>query len=334
MRVGPTERRAVPNFFVVGAPKAGTTSLYHYLDQHPEVYVSPIKEPCFFAPEVVELTPRARDIFDADAAALQAYLDGPVREKRTRGFVLEWEQYLKLFKNVRGETAVGEASVSYLSSSRAPGAIRERAPDGRIIMMLRDPVDRLFSHYVATYAAGATDHAFVPWVMEQVAEEATRRMPFGPVRAGRYAEHLQRYYQHFSRQQVCVHLYDDYLKAPGTVLRDVLAFLGVDPDGPVDVRQRHNVTLVPRWPLLDRRPIRTVKRAIRACRPERIAARARAWSRVPRRLGAGAGVRARLMDIYEEDIRALERLIDRDLAAWRDPNQSGVSQPLERPGRL
>ena len=109
-------KRATPNFFLVGAPQAGTTALYFYLDQHPSIFVSPIKEPCFFAPEVADITPRARELYDTDAPDLRRYLDGPMEQKRDHGLVLDWDDYLTLFKSVRDETAIGEASVAYLAS--------------------------------------------------------------------------------------------------------------------------------------------------------------------------------------------------------------------------
>src|SRR5579862_1598768 len=198
---------ATPNFFIVGAPKSGTTSLYHSLDQHPAVFMSPIKEPCFFAPEVVDLTARARQLFDADRAALAAFLDGPQTAKRASGIVLEWEQYLKLFRRVRGETAIGEASVSYLGSIGAPRALAARLPDARIIMVLRDPADRLFSHYAAARAAGATTMDFVPWVDAQRRSEFASP-PAGPLWAGRYSLHLRRYLECFPPERVHVMLYD------------------------------------------------------------------------------------------------------------------------------
>ncbi|MBI3262198.1 MAG: sulfotransferase [Acidobacteria bacterium] len=311
---------AIPTFFVVGAPKAGTTSLYHYLDQHPAVYMSPIKEPCFFAPEVVDFTPCSRALFEADAAALRAYLDGPMDERR-RGIVLEWEQYLKLFKHVRDQTAVGEVSGNYLGSSGAPLAIRSRIPGALLVMMLRDPVDRLFSQYAAARAGGETRGAFLPWVAEQVSAEAARRPPFGPVWTGKYASHLQRYLEYFPRDQVRVYLYDDYARTPGTVLRDLLRFLGVDPDWPVETAHRHNVTRVPRWPMLHQL-VGPVRRAIRPLIPARVAARARGWYLTRPRLRPGTEERARVIEIYQEDIRTLETLIQRDLSAWLDPGRS------------
>ena len=97
------DHRFLPNFFVVGAPKAGTTSLYHYLDQHPAIYMSPIKEPCFFAPEVVDFTPQSRARFDADASALQAYLDLRVMSGRAEeGASAIYKKYIEPSFEVKG----------------------------------------------------------------------------------------------------------------------------------------------------------------------------------------------------------------------------------------
>ena len=142
-------RIVTPTFFLVGAPKAGTTSFAAYLAQHPDVFVSPIKEPCLFAPEVIEIDAAARASHERDREPLRAYLDAAVLAPRDRGIVLEWTDYLKLFKGARAERAIGEASVAYLGSVDAPRRIHERVPDARILMILRDPADRLRSHYAA-----------------------------------------------------------------------------------------------------------------------------------------------------------------------------------------
>jgi hypothetical protein len=312
---------AQPNFFIVGAAKTGTTSLYRYLDQHPDVFMSPIKEPCFFAPEVAGAGPGARAAFQADAAALSAYLDGPMRQKRGTGIVLEWDDYLKLFRHVRRETAIGEASVSYLSSMAAARAIRARIPEARILMMFRDPAQRLFSHYTAARSVGATDRSFVQWVRQEQTAEAGRRPPFGPVWTGRYADHLQRYLDVFPAAQVRTYLYDDYLQAPTRTLADILGFLGVDPGYPIDVTRRYNVTLEPRWPTLHRLTT-PIRQTIRAIAPRSVTERVRGSLRAPVRQALTADERRQAIDLYGGDIRRLATLIRRDLSAWLDPHRS------------
>ena len=109
--------------------------------------MSPIKEPCFFAPEVIDFTPESRQAYESDREALRTYLEGDTAVRRSHGIVVDWNDYLKLFKRVAGETAIGEVSGNYLASAGAADAIRARIPGARIVIMLRDPVDRLYSQY-------------------------------------------------------------------------------------------------------------------------------------------------------------------------------------------
>ena len=108
----------LPNFFIVGAPKAGTTSLYHHLDQHPQIYMSPLKEPCYFSSELrpENYTEELQPWITREIQALQQYLAGPMTEKRFGGLVSEWDDYIKLFRNAAGAHTIGEASVCYLWS--------------------------------------------------------------------------------------------------------------------------------------------------------------------------------------------------------------------------
>jgi len=147
----------VPNFFIAGAPKAGTTSLYHYSSQHPEIYVSLIKEPNYFASEIRldQFSESLRPQAEQDTRDLRAYLEGPLREKRFGGVVTEWHDYLKLFQQAEGRKAIGEASVCYLWSESAAANIRRNIPDARIILVLRNPIEMAISIYLQTVKTGA-----------------------------------------------------------------------------------------------------------------------------------------------------------------------------------
>lgn len=116
-----------PNFFIVGAPRAGTTSLYQYLRQVPGIYMSPVKEPNYF---------------------------GTNRDGKKR------EEYLRLFSGAKGASAVGEASVGYLRAPEAPARIRQRVPGARIVISLRDPVEQVRSHYFEHTRRHITDLSF------------------------------------------------------------------------------------------------------------------------------------------------------------------------------
>ena len=304
--------RATPNFFVVGAPKSGTTSLYHYLGQHPDVYMSPNKEPALVAADLLERKRQLRTV-EADPDELRAYLDGPMTEQRT-GVVSDWEQYLKLFKNVRHETAVGEVSGNYLASSSAPAAIRDRIPHARIVMMLRDPVDRLFSQYSEALGAQQARGSFLTWVEEQRTLEAAWQPKLGPVWTGYYARHLQRYRDHFPLHQVRVFLYDEYQQSTLSVVRALFEFLKVDGTFDVDLSRRHRETYHPRTV-----PIHRVAMPLRKLLPRVLPYalvkrwRALAYRRPPK---ITPTERRNVLTIYREDVLELQHMLKRDLSAW------------------
>ena len=242
----------LPNFFIAGAPKSGTTSLYHYLDQHPEIYVSPVKEPHYFSSEIRldrlsdALQPGAAE----DAGALKEYLDGPMLEKRFGGPVAEWPDYLKLFQRVNGQKAIGEASVCYLWSETAARNIRAAIPNARIILVLRNPVDMVFSMYLHTLRSGAgADPAAVSTRVQCTFREAIEmglRQRGGKIDIfhpfldlGLYHAQVQRMLETFSRTQVRVYWYEDYQRLPLQMLAEIFEFLGVDPSFRPDMSKRY-----------------------------------------------------------------------------------------------
>src|SRR4029078_4504320 len=111
----------LPNFFLVGTGKSGTTSLYHYLRQHPQIYLSPIKEPCYFASEIrlENLAPSYRRHIKRMSRRLPEVLGHPNSTKPHGWLVSEWNDYLRLFQDVKDHRAVGEASAAYLWSTTA-----------------------------------------------------------------------------------------------------------------------------------------------------------------------------------------------------------------------
>ena len=126
-----------PTFLIIGAGRSGTTSLYHYLGQHPDIFMSPVKEPGFFAYE------------DETRPLIGAY-----GEAELPGYSTRREDYEALFADVSVETAAGEASVDYLYLPRAARRIRRHVPQARLIAILRQPADRSHSQFWARVASG------------------------------------------------------------------------------------------------------------------------------------------------------------------------------------
>jgi hypothetical protein len=308
-----------PNFFIVGAPKAGTTSLYYYLDQHPEIYMSPLKEPSYFSFEVrsENFEPALQKQARRDEELTSRYLAGPMERKRFSGIVRDWSDYLHLFSAANGQKAIGEASVCYLWSETAANAIASRLPHSRIIIVLRDPSDRAFSQYLHNVSDGLVNHPFRQHINTSIRRREKTFGVFYPVlEVGLYADQIQRYLDAFPREQIGVWLYED-TKSP-TFLPEVLRFLNVEPAFVLDTSTRHLEPQLPRATgisqALRRRGIWT---RLKHLTPTKLKPLVRNLAyRKTGSVSLSPQDRAFLVDYYTEDIHKLAGLINRDLGSW------------------
>jgi len=311
----------LPNFFLVGAPKAGTTSLYHYLDQHPDVYMSPVKEPNYFATEIRSrnIGPQWQHWARQENDSLQDYLKGPMREKRFGGLISDLPDYLKLFRNVNGEKAIGEASVCYLWSNTAARNIASAVPDAKILMMLRNPVDRAFSQYKQAVAGGLVGRSFREQIQVSLHNRSHQFEVLNPfLEYGLYYEQVKRYIELFPAQQILVCLYDEYEQAPEKLLADIFRFLKVDPLFFPDITQRHLQTHVLRfvWLTYHLRKCGLWSR-FRRSTPAALLPVIRRWvSQTGQTLKINSADRDYLNDYYREDVARLSTLLRRDLQSW------------------
>jgi hypothetical protein len=310
-----------PNFFIVGTLKAGTTSLHRYLDQHPDIYMSPMKEPCYFwlemRPENWAPSQRARGY--RSLAETQKYLRGPMDKQCSGGIVCEWDDYLKLFAAATTQRAVGEATVGYMVSKGAAAAIAARFPRAKLIMVLRSPAERAFSQYLHCRTVGATSAPFRDHVracLRHGGEGIGIHQPF--LEVGFYAAQVERYLDHFPRKQIGIWIYEETRKDPREFLRQVFRFLEVDDSFSPDMTTRHNEPRVPRLaatgkPLRWARMTEFSRRILPA--PIRIALRDAVY-RQPGSVAMDPADRALMLDFYRSDIHKLEGILGRDLGLW------------------
>jgi hypothetical protein len=234
---------ALPDFFVAGAPKAGTTALHAALAQHPALYMSAIKEPKFF---LTDGPPPARG--------------GPGDVKSYREHVWRRKDYEALFDPAPAGLLRGESTPFYLHNRDAQRRIKTLIPDAKLIVILRDPVERAHSNWAHLWSAGLDP---VADVIQACAEE-DRRIAAGWAEfwhytaLGRYGEQLEHLYQVFPREQVFVFRYRALLERPAESLDQICGFLGV-PRGVVTEVPRENVTAHPEPTLRHR----AVSRALR-----------------------------------------------------------------------
>jgi Sulfotransferase family len=312
---------AGPNFFIAGAPKAGTTSLYHNLRQHPQIFMSPVKEPSFFASEtrVENYVPEVQAMMRAHMERVQlAIRQGQVANNETRGIVAEWSDYIQLFEGVTSEKAAGEASVSYLWSKTAPQAIATRIPQAKIILILRHPAERAFSQYLHYVSDGHITHSFSKHI-EACLHSNEVLGPFYPfLQFGLYAEQVERYFSLFPQEQIRIWLYEDTLKDPQSFLREVFEFLEVDSQFAPNTTKRYQLKPIPRAMgiMQAMRRTRAWKTMQEHC-PAALRPLLKRAVYVPRgTVRMTPEERRFLVDYYRADVGRLQQMLGQDLAAW------------------
>lgn len=299
----------LPNFLVLGACKAGTSSLYYYLKQHPQIYLSPQNELNYHAF-------KGRDV----------YFRGPRDlEFLHQVLTLTDEDYASQFEGVNGELSVGEVSPHTLYSAQAPSLIRQEIPDAKLIAILRQPVERAFSAFCHMLR---DEREETPDFEEALRREERRiRDYWEPLwhyaSMGFYARQLRPYFDSFSRDQIRVYLYDDFVARPLDVVQDMFAFLGVERDFVPDMSERYNVSTVPKsWRLYrlltSGNPLRLAGRTLLP-RSLRDLIKTTIRQRNRREPGLSAGLRRDLTELFRDDIRELETLLGIDLSAWLEP---------------
>ena len=202
------QKRRLPDFIIIGAMKAGTTSIHGILSHHDSIFM-PDNELCFFDVDDIE---QHNDFF-IPAAGGWTFHD----YERDFDAYLDW--YAKAFEGARPDQLVGEDTTTYLASKKAPERIRKLLPDVRLIAVLRDPVTRAYSHYWHNVAAGRATLPFDRTIVHDNANYLAR---------GFYKEHLLRYSWFLSAGRLKVVFFEDFIAEKRTVIDDLCDYLGID----------------------------------------------------------------------------------------------------------
>jgi hypothetical protein len=307
MRDGSRVERQLPNFLVVGTAKAGTSSLYYFLKQHPDVYLAPTPELNFFAHKGRDLNFRG---------------PGDLKFLWHDSLVATREDYQKQFEDVDRETAIGEFSTHNLYASQAPALIKRYLPNAKIIAILRNPAERAFSAFTHMVRDGREQtNDFRAALAREPARIRDNWEPLWHYKSmSFYGPQLSRYFDSFDRAQIRVYIYDDFLTRPREVVQDIFAFIGVDPNFVPDTSAKHNVSFLPRSRQLHNIMTREnpIRAALRALVPRDARSRVKRFlmGRNLKRLRLEPEIRRELTDAFREDIGLVERLIDRDLSQW------------------
>ena len=209
-----------PNFFIVGTAKAGTTSLWIYLNGIPGIYMSPFKEPNYFN----------RNKFPTD-------LKDPrqIRDKK---------KYLDLFKGVKDEKILGEASPGYLEDPEVPRLIYEVSPNSHILISLRDPIDRMFSAFLMSKKFGREKIGLSQIIKKILQENNFYADKY--LRGSLYYENVKRYLDTFGKENVKIIIFEELIKNTKETMQEILKFLGINEEFQESTRKKYNVYGTPK----------------------------------------------------------------------------------------
>lgn len=294
----------LPNFLIIGAPKAGTTWLYSRLRRHPNVFMPSVKELGFFNHEGEE--------------------PGKFSSLTTKD--LQWYKYH--FRNVRDESAVGEATPDYLWDSSAPGRIYELIPNARLIACLRHPTARAWSDYWMVRGMEDSIPGF-----NQFVEQRDNRF----IELGRYRKHLDRYLSLFDRDQLLVLIHEEVFSHPSESLNQICSFLGVDDtfyQGQPWITETENPSTTIRSTFLHTfvgavatwmRHTSGARQVLDALKATGVADLIKDANRKPREYPRmGHEVRERLDEYYASTVLRVEDILGREIKVWREKMVSGI----------
>lgn len=304
----------LPNLFVIGAPKCGTTSLHRYLDQHPLIAMSAVKEPKFFLADGTR--PRHR---------------GPGDERACRSYIVDRREYETLFRYPQGSvTYAGESTPFYLWHPEVPARIYAMVPEARLIAVLREPAMRAYSNWADLKEQDREKLDFASALGAEEERRLSNWEPFWFYRSlGLYGEQVTRVLAVFPRSQLKIVLAEDLAESPELVVDDVLRFLGLHPlPGPLVV-QRLNQTM---YSPVDRRG-RALETVLARGSGARVVvprwARVRVRETVRRRLrsrattgGPQSVLRGQYGELFAQDRPILEDL-GIDVSSWDHPRPHG-----------
>ncbi len=286
--------RKKPNFLIIGSPKSGTTSLYQYLSQHPKIEFSSLKEPKYFCWKDRDLNFNGND---------------KVLDQIQKSAIQDFNTYKGLFEK-KNAAFVGEASADYFHHKVAPGNIQEFNPDMKLILILRNPVDRAYSDWRHNLKMGYENIKYFKKALKRISYRKAHNFPpyFDYLAKGNYATHLTRYLNYFEASNIRVLFFEDLKMDANAVCNEILGFLGMNESFSFDTEKIHmKSNYLPRY--------YKIHKLVKKLGSDNL------WMNSLKKLNAiptkiNNRDKGFLTEYYREEVLELEKITGRDLSHW------------------
>jgi len=279
-----------PNTLIIGAPRCGTTKIYKVLGSHPSVYMSKVKEPAYFCPG---------------------------------GLCSNWEEYLNIFSESNGEKIIGEASTGYLHGS-SPRDIKNKLGRTKIIVSIRDPIERSKSHYRYKRRNGKTQISFKDFIRKEMEKLRGGKEVNDVLKCSLYWKPIERYEKVFGKENVKVILFENFVSNMKKVSKKLCKFLNID-GGKINLSKKAvNVGNKPLLPLLNTIMAsnfygkKLIKMLIPAKKRKKISKKIKQINVSSSRynISINKKTKQKMVDIFGEDVRRVAEITSLDLSRW------------------
>lgn len=287
------------NLFIVGAPKCGTTSLYNYIDKHPNIFFPKIKEPNYFSHKHV------KSLYYHD---------------QTIDNISTYENMYKALDTNKYEY-LGDSSVSYLFYNDTAKKIYDYNKDAKIIIMLRHPVERAYSHYLMDKRSGyiKSNLSQIIYESNQSKNILNQQIYQQIIELGHYYNQVKFYLDIFERKNIQIIFFDDFKNNTELVTNNLLNFLDLD-SCEIDFKQRYNEYMVPKNKIINRiyrfSPLRHFMQKIIS--NNKLKEKLKNFFLISgKKDPLDNNLKIKLYNYYKEDIEKLEKLLNKDLTHWK-----------------
>ena len=306
-----------PNLFIVGAARSGTTTLYHILNKHSDIFVSPIKESNFFSQDIIP-NRFSKKYNDSLGFNEKSYFENYPLQKHQIAFVREKENYIKLFTDANKKSIIADFSTSHLYSDVAASNIYQFNQKAKIIILLRNPIERAFSHYKMALEMGFVKGCF----LEEIDKDFRKLDKYWGVselfiELGMYYKQVKSYKNVFPDNQIKVILFDDFINASQSTIISICNFLEIQKIN-ISTIPRMNTSLIPRNKKLHY-IISTLrgKGLIQSIFPNKLINKMKKYYFNTSSIQISINEQRYMYDYFKLDIVKLEKLIHCDLSRWK-----------------